>query len=594
MVRGSIGCALFALLCSCIDKPALVGRLCSNTEPCPDGLVCRDSSCVAPCIHDQDCEDESEACIDGACLPLTALCSNQDECNSPSVCELAEGARCSGGVCAYRVVECNAPPAGECLENDSVFRTYSSIGACSADDGLCGYVSRETACPNCTTTCLDSCATLICNENNGGCRSEGFCAPGANGGPPSCDYQNVPDGTSCALPGSESRGVCLAGECVGCNTSADCDDHDACTVGPGTCTSGGCDFGSRITCNISPGECFESAGECDPQDGSCHYAPKLMGTACGDDGNSCTLDVCDGGGACTHPPKSDGSACRDGDSCNGTEACMGGACVPSNGVACNAPPSECYAPAGSCDAATGQCTYTASPVDTPCSDDGNTCTSDVCDGFGLCVHRPVANGASCDDGDACTRTDTCASGACRGTNPIVCSGSPGQCYAANGVCDPFAGTCNYPPLPSGTSCNDNNLCSSNDDCNGAGICSGNSYSCSDQNACTTDACDGSGGCSHTAIAPAGLSATQNNDHEIMRWNTCADALHYDVNIEEQDSSGNWFFYFTYDENNPTAPSAGEKSFYPVRCNKQMRFRVRSYNGATHGPWSPFFQFFFSC
>ena len=45
-----------------------------------------------------------------------------------------------------------------------------------------------------------------------------------------------------------------------------------------------------------------------------------------------------------------------------------------------------------------------------------------------------ANGTPCNDGNACTRTDTCQGGQCVGTNPIVCP-APDQCYLP-GTCEP--------------------------------------------------------------------------------------------------------------------------------------------------------------
>ena len=45
-----------------------------------------------------------------------------------------------------------------------------------------------------------------------------------------------------------------------------------------------------------------------------------------------------------------------------------------------------------------------------------------------------ANGTACNDGNACTQTDTCQAGACAGANPVVCTASD-QCHAA-GTCDP--------------------------------------------------------------------------------------------------------------------------------------------------------------
>src|SRR5207249_10891658 len=42
--------------------------------------------------------------------------------------------------------------------------------------------------------------------------------------------------------------------------------------------------------------------------------------------------------------------------------------------------------------------------------------------LGTCSNPAKPNGATCDDGSACTRTDTCQAGTCIGTNPVVCAG----------------------------------------------------------------------------------------------------------------------------------------------------------------------------
>src|SRR5262249_34871179 len=69
--------------------------------------------------------------------------------------------------------------------------------------------------------------------------------------------------------------------------------------------------------------------------------------------------------------------------------------------------------AGTCARATGQCSNPTKPDDTPCY-----------------------------DGNACTRTDTCQAGACRGGNPVVCTASD-LCHTA-GVCNPATGICSNP------------------------------------------------------------------------------------------------------------------------------------------------------
>jgi hypothetical protein len=88
--------------------------------------------------------------------------------------------------------------------------------------------------------------------------------------------------------------------------------------------------------------------------------------------------------------------------------------------------------------------YRPCTADTDC-DDANSCTRDLCSGPGTpeaaCTHENITG--PCEDGDACTTSDTCD--------------GAGQCTAG-------------PPL-----------------------------SCDDGNACTTDSCDAVNGCVHTPL-----------------------------------------------------------------------------------------------
>lgn len=56
----------------------------------------------------------------------------------------------------------------------------------------------------------------------------------------------------------------------------------------------------------------------------------------------------------------------------------------------------------------------------PVADD-EACTDDLCE-EGVTVHVAKADGEPCDDGDGCTQTDRCQSGACAGSDPLICAG----------------------------------------------------------------------------------------------------------------------------------------------------------------------------
>ena len=86
-------------------------------------------------------------------------------------------------------------------------------------------------------------------------------------------------------------------------------------------------------------------------------------------------DVVDGAAA--------NAACDDGLFCTGVETCSGGSCVAS-GDPCGAG-AEC---ANVCDEAAGNCLV---PGGTACADDGEECTTDACNGAGVCIHLPIPN-----------------------------------------------------------------------------------------------------------------------------------------------------------------------------------------------------------
>src|SRR5205814_597946 len=104
--------------------------------------------------------------------------------------------------------------------------------------------------------------------------------------------------------------------------------------------------------------------------------------------------------------KSAGTACNSNACATGT--CQSGVCIANNPVVCSAS-DQCHV-AGTCDPATGHCS-----------------------------NPRTSKGTACNDGNACTQTDTCQSGLCTGSNPVVCTASD-QCHVP-GTCDPATATC---------------------------------------------------------------------------------------------------------------------------------------------------------
>lgn len=307
--------------------------------------------------------------------------------------------------------------------------------ACQCD------ASKDTICA------LNTCVAGVCEM-----RARNSGAPCVDGDP--CTIQDVCADGSCQ-PGSANACACKAdADCPDdgdkCNGTAFCQKQLfpwSCVVNPNTI----------VTCSNVAGPCRTVA--CEPQTGACTTTDRADDTAC-DDGDpctiseSCTAGSCQGGVQdCICKSNADCESKDDEDQCNGAMYCdltdAKGKCVPNPAtvVTCPAPiAGSCKQKA--CQPTTGLCVDVASPLK-PC-DDGELCTKDdTCVG-GLCVGVPAcscASNADCadkDDGDKCNGLKFCdlASGQCV-DNPasvVVCPTVLDTACTRN-VCLPAEGTC---------------------------------------------------------------------------------------------------------------------------------------------------------
>ncbi|MET0384912.1 MAG: hypothetical protein ABW321_03085 [Polyangiales bacterium] len=115
-------------------------------------------------------------------------------------------------------------------------------------------------------------------------------------------------------------------------------------------------------------------------------------------------------------------------------------------------------------------------------DDKNPCTDDSCEEPYGCITKNNAN--SCDDHDLCTSEDHCEAGRCGGESRN-CGEDPTACLQRG--CDPHTGECSELPVPDGTPCDDADSCTTSDACV-AGSCSAPSDACGPNAiACSPDA-----------------------------------------------------------------------------------------------------------
>ena len=91
---------------------------------------------------------------------------------------------------------------------------------------------------------------------------------------------------------------------------------------------------------------------------------------------------------------------------------------------------------------------------------------------GSCSNPAKQNGTVCNDGDSCTLADSCQNGACVAGAPKTCTASD-QCHDV-GSCDPQTGNCANPAKQNDTACTDGNSCTLTDSCQSGACVGGNS------------------------------------------------------------------------------------------------------------------------
>lgn len=445
---GALGCACelhadCAQVGGCVETGS--GKACvpycqSGKQGCPDGTVCANlpgdlpfsdaddfAACVPkfvhlcePCIEDADCATvglNNAACVTDSKSPgeagwfCSVPCASDAQCPSDYTCVEAQTTDVEWG--NY----CRPKDNADCGCSATAIAAGLST-TCAASTELPGGVTVTcVGYRTCSVDGLSACSkpvvsTELCNGMDDDCDGETDEAA-------LCD-----DGLPCTTE------VCIQGDCVASSVTGPCDDGNACTSGE-LCTATGC-VGNSLACDDN-NPCTDDS--CDKANG-CVFAPNSI--PCDDDnactlGEKCSAGQCSGGTpTCGCETDEDCKKADDGNACNGTWFC---------------------AQLGE----TKTCVQAANAVKCDSSND-TSCVQNVCQpDTGSCAMTDASPGTTCDDGSACTTSDSCTMGSCAGT-PLPCNDAD-ACTADS--CDPTKG-CVY--ASGGLDCDDGFVCTA-DSCN---------------------------------------------------------------------------------------------------------------------------------
>ncbi len=511
------------------------------------GGVCTQVAKSGPCDDANACTLD-DTCTGGKCTGESLLVCNDgdacsaDKCDPKTGCYFIPGAGCDDGnactldtcdvsnACVHLATDATCSDNNACTLGDHCTETVCAaldVTVCNDDnactDDSCGPASGCVFLPN-AITCDDG---DICTLNDA-CGASA-CVPGAK------DPCN--DGNACTDDACDS-----ATGCVHVFNYVACDDGNKCTPGD-TCQGGSCvglAIAATAFCNDS-NVCTDDA--CDPVNGCTH----ANNTATCDDGLPCTVgDACGGGkcvsgvSACECKKDSDCAVKEDGNPCNGTLMCdLSSApykCVVSAKtiVVCDAS-NDTTCAKSVCSVLTGLCGFVAQQEGAGCDadgsvctsgdtcksgactpgaalncDDGQVCTSDSCDKVLGCQN--INNSSACTDGNACTVGDVCGGGSCVPGVKTVCN--DGNACTADS-CNASTGNCTF-AIQIAVTCDDGNACSQGDTCDASGVCVGTAVACTDNNVCTSDACNPVKGC---VYAPNTIACNDANACTVN--DTCA-------------------------------------------------------------------------
>jgi choice-of-anchor A domain-containing protein len=358
--------------------------------------------------------------------------------------------------------------------NDQVDETFACTGSGTRScEAWCGAAGTQACDPD---TCgYGECTSSSCCRADADCASDSYCEG-------KLCAEKKEKGDTCGGDNQCASGKCVDGVC--CDTACE-GQCDACNL-----------EGRKGTCSLAPStvQCRASGGECDKAEfctgeGTLCPADSFQDSdkTCTQDSNACTLDVCDGTGGCAHPLAPAGTSCGSGLICSAEGVCGRGCLIDGTHYVEGASPvgGECQV----CDPSRSTSSWSFKPVTTQCR----------------------AKGGECDKAEFCTGSSATCPADDKLPDTVVCRPAAGVCDVAES-CTGSSDTC-----PEDGYASDTRSCGSAGECEIAAHCTGTGPSCpangakgrdvgctDDGNMCTSDVCDGAGGCSHPPV-PAGTS-----------------------------------------------------------------------------------------
>ncbi|MFO0611512.1 MAG: hypothetical protein U0414_02905 [Polyangiaceae bacterium] len=471
----------------------------SGSSSASSGTGGAPSDFLNPCTTDADCQSGVCIQIDDGTLACTIECGGGSPCPSTDF-------RCSGLTSDMDTIKYCLPRFDDvckpCSSDDECKLQHN--GAPVFDWAKCVEYANTSGANEtvfgsfCTTECSDltlpcptgySCQFVMgspvkhCIKDDQTCACKGFWPDPST---TACSFTNI-SGT-CTGSRDCSAGTLeactaktpAAETCNGvdddCNGTTDDGGNSLCSNGGLGCVSALCQGAAGCKTQVNPGFCVIGGSVC-----------VLAGSR--NPANQC--EVCDPAKTATDWSIGTGLSCDDGEPCTTGETCNAAAQCTGGG------PTNCSA------------------FGTP------PCSTGVCQmGFG-CVTMNN-DGVACDDGQYCSVGEKCAGGLCgvgAGIGAARDCSAQGAPPCKTGVCNEALDAC-VAQINQGTTCNDNDPCSTASSCNAVGNCVATSLKdCSAQSdQCNVGVCNSTTGACQKAAANLGLSC---NDMDACTGNgTC--------------------------------------------------------------------------